>query len=196
MAHFFLPSSGPNQAINFTAAENSPISELIIKHGANASFGVWGGGWNGERLRVQVWRGSQRILDDPAAKQSFPGQHIYTYSIPGLANGDEVYGMLPDGATRFTEALKIVVHSSKAADVMAEWARDYAAKRAPTRPHLYPAAVPYLALSDKHQGPMTRLNDANIGGALNAVHGLAVHTTAGTDSRTPYQMARYGCVET
>jgi hypothetical protein len=194
MANFFLPSPGSPRSIGFAASDNSGLTELIIRAGANADFGLSGGGWNGEALRVQVYRAGQVIIDNPTPKSSFPDQKVYIYSLPRLQNGDLIYGMLPDGVSRFTGALKIVIHSNSANDVIAEWAQHLKAGETVDRPHLYPQATPYLALSDKAQGAMIKLNDGSIGGALNAVHGLAVHTTAGTDARSPFLTARWGCI--
>jgi hypothetical protein len=196
MANFFLPSPGSPRSIGFAAADNSWLSELIIKPGAIANFGLWGNGRAGEILTIKVYRAGQIVIDNPTPKSSFPDQNVQIFALPGLKNGDEIYGMLPDGVSRFTSALKIVLHANTATDVIADWAQHYKAGEAFDRPHLYPDAVPYLALSDKGQGAMARLEDRCIGGALNAVHGLAVHTTAGTDARSPFQTARWGCVPT
>src|SRR5262249_27751083 len=56
---------------------------------------------------------------------------------------------------------------------------------------------PYLALQEARSGNrMTRLERKCIGAPLNAVHGMAIHTTAGNDAGTPFQTACYRCVQT
>jgi hypothetical protein len=74
-------------------------------------------------------------------------------------------------------------------------AAEYAAGNRPQIRGVCDFAVPYLAMRDPVMGGMAALKDSTAGGALINVHGLAVHTTAGTEARTPFQMARWGCVE-
>lgn len=62
-------------------------------------------------------------------------------------------------------------------------------------PGICPLAIPYLTLRDAKMGGMTVLKDSTVGGPLGSVHGLAVHTTVGTEARSPYLMVRWGCVE-
>jgi hypothetical protein len=196
MAHFFLPSPGSPKSLGFAAAENSGLTELIVKPGAPANFGLWGGGPDGQPLRIQVFRAGQVVIDNPDPKSSNAAQNTYIYSLPNLRNGDEIYGMMSDGLMRYTSALTIFIHANTPNDVIAEWAQNYKAGTRFEREHLYPDAVPYLALSDKVQGAMVKLEARCVGGALNAVHGLAVHTTAGTDTRSPFGTARWGCIPT
>jgi hypothetical protein len=203
MANFFLPVEGGNRAHGPAAASESAISELIIRPAGNGSFGLWGGGPDGKPLVAKVYRGSAVVSDGNAAIVKLsrltrdPGNHIDVYSATGLKAGDEIYGMLEDGKTRYTAALSIRMATGKAIDIMAEWAQHYRAKTAFARPDLCPLAVPYLALDEKKTGnKMTKLPDNCVGAPLNDVHGMAVHTTAGNDLATPFQTARYRCADT
>ncbi len=81
--------------------------------------------------------------------------------------------------------------------VMEAWAsRQKRGDGSTGNPYLYPAATSYLALSDKHMGPMTPLSDKCYGGVLNDVHGLAVHCTAGPVGPSAYVVANFRCVHT
>src|SRR5215468_6515916 len=180
MAHFFLPET--NKIFNPTATMQSPISELFIRPGSPARFGIWGGGWNGERLIVKVYRGASVIKDDPSPASSDLGNNIYLYEISGLQDRDLIYGMLPDGQTRFTGELSVRTASTSASDIMAEEAQHYRRKEPFARNTICPYAVPYLALplpEERISDIMIKLEDRCVAGPLNAVHGLAVHTTAG-----------------
>ncbi|HKS88658.1 MAG TPA: peptidoglycan recognition family protein [Stellaceae bacterium] len=201
MAHFFLPVG--NLANGPAAASESAISELFVPAGGAGRFGLWGGGFDGKPLTVKVYRAGTVASDGAghavhlARAAHDPANHIDVYTAAGLRDGDEVYGMLADGVTRFTGALRIRVHAGKASDVMAEWAQHYRAKQSYARKGICEIAVPYLALDDKRSGAkMEKLADGSVGGPLNSVHGLAIHTTAGIDSRTPFQTARWGCIPT
>src|ERR1700676_4033044 len=135
MAHFFLPVQGPIRAHGEAAASESPISELVINPNSNGAFGVWGGGWDGNPLVIKVYRGNAVVSEGAAPSVKLirisrdVGNHIDVYSAIGLKDGDEIYGMLDDGTTRFTGALLIRVHSGSADDLMAEWAQHYRAKQ-------------------------------------------------------------------
>ncbi|MBR0796111.1 N-acetylmuramoyl-L-alanine amidase [Bradyrhizobium jicamae] len=197
MAHFFLPES--DNKFNPKAAMDSPISELFIRAGTPARFGIWGGGWSGERLVVKVYRGASVINDDPGPVSSDVGNNIYVYVVSGLQDGDLIYGMLPGGEVRFTSELRVRTASNRASDVMGEEAQHFKSKEPFSRDTICPLAVPYLALplpDDKFPQAMIRLEEKCVGGSLNAVHGLSVHATGGNDVRTSSQMARWGCIET
>lgn len=80
-----------------------------------------------------------------------------------------------------------------AARAIESWAANYTPGATPPSGHLYPDAIPYLALGTR-ASPMTRLENRNLGNPLTDVRGLAVHCTAGGVTRSPYAMANGGCV--
>lgn len=201
MAHFFVPSHGGDIAHGPAAADGAGISQISISPGGAAQFGIWGGGPDGSVLIAKVYRGSAVVNEGPAPVVKLArvsndsARHIQVYTAYGLRSGDEIYGMLPDGR-RWTSALTIKIQQGGANDVMAEWVQRRANAMPPPNRFLYPNAVPYLTLDDKAQGKISKLAEKNIGGPLNDVHGLSVHVTAGVATRSAYQMARWGCVET
>ena len=85
--------------------------------------------------------------------------------------------------------------SSDANDLMAKWAQALKDKMPFSSPHCCPFAVPYLGLTVP-KNSMPRLDKENIGGPMQKVLGLAMHTTAGQDQRSAFQTAAYGCVGT
>lgn len=202
MAHFFIPDH-PDKAHVSAAVEGGALSELAIRPGSAAAFGLWGGGPTGQPLVVKVYRGGVSVSDGarPAVKvervANDPANHVQTFRATGLTAGDQIVGLLPDGVTRYTAPLPVRVLGSSASAVMTQWAAALARGETFTGRGLFTAgATPYTAISDPKMGTMKLLTDAAVGGPLNDVNGLAVHTTAGTDARTPFQMARWGCVET
>ncbi len=199
MAHFFVPTHA-DKGHGAMAADGAAISDLVVDTGGTATFGLYGGGWDGERLLIKVYRGSVVVNEGAAASVKLNRLsddsvgHIQVYSASGLRNGDEIYGMLANGG-RFTGALT-VRQLKDAGGIIELWAKALADEKPFSNPYIYPNGVPYLALADAKQGKMTKLDTKCFGGPLRSVHGLAIHATSGTDARTPYQMARYGCVET
>jgi hypothetical protein len=199
MAHFFVPTHGKDTGHGSAAANGEGISTLWITANGNGTVGVWGGGPSGEVLLVQVWRGSQLVGGGGTAAVKInrlsviPGEHIQTYSLAGLKSGDEIYGMLADGR-RWTGAVTVKQTSGESGGVMAQWATAYTAKKPFPNKDCCSFAIPYLALTQSGN-KMIALDKKCSGGPLQHINGLAVHTTAGQDARTPFEMACWGCVQ-
>jgi hypothetical protein len=99
------------------------------------------------------------------------------------------YGNFDDlVATKSTSA-------SDANQLMAQWADCYKMKVPFSSPHICHFAVPYPALAGPKQG-VVWLDKENMGGPIQKIRGLAIHTTAGNESRTAYETAMWGCVGT
>lgn len=200
MYYFFQPTQ-PDSAHAAVAVLGAPLSEVVIRPGAAARIGLWGTGANGDPLEVRVFRGGARVSGSPAspvklARMSHdPKLHIQVYTVTGLREGDTLVGALANGQPR-TEVLPVHELRYTPSGLMREAANEFTAKGG--RPQIWGIcnhAIPYLALRDAKMGGMAVLKDSTAGGPLVDVHGLAVHTTAGTDVRSPYQMTRWGCVE-
>jgi|GEM_PF-4639709 len=200
MAHFFVPSHA-DKAHGLSAAFGGGILELVIRRGESARVGVWGGGPDGKPLQVKVYRGPLIVSDGKAAVVKLtrasddPTNHIQVYTVAGLKDGDKLVGVLPDD-TPYTAALLVRELTGSANDIIEAWARANAAGEGYYSRALYSQAVPYLALEDARRGiKMEKLKPRCIGGPLQDVNGLAVHATGGTDTRSAFQMARFGCVD-
>jgi hypothetical protein len=202
VAHFFVPSHGADTSHGEAAAMGAAISDLVIRPNRQVRFGLWGGGPGGERLAVTVYRAGAVVSGGKtspvklALVSNHAPTHIQIYSATGLAAGDEIYGLLADGR-RYTGALRVRVLKGTPGDVMKLWAQSYRAGEADADLATCDDAIPYVAMEEKKKGwKMEELKDSAVGGPLYEVHGLAVHTTAGTEARTPFQMASFGCVGT
>ena len=196
-----MPTHGANKGLGESAASGAGISELVIGPNGVGTVGIWGGGPDGAALVIKVYRGATVVSEGahPAVKlqriSNDSGTHIQVYSLSGLKEGDQLFGLTADGA-RYTGALSVRVLGDTANGVIEQWARHYLAGEPFPNNSLYPDAAPYLALSDPHQGNMIKLKEKCIGGPLFNVHGLSIHCTAGAPSPTPFGMAAWHCVNT
>lgn len=200
MAHFFVPSHADKQH-GLAAAFGGGILELVIRRGESARLGLWGGGPDGKPLQVKVYRNAAVVSEGKAAPVKLarasddPTNHIQVYLIAGLKDGDKIVGVLAD-ETPYTAAVQVRELTGAANDIIEAWARANAAGEPYSNRTLYPQAVPYLALEDAKRGiKMEKLKARCIGGPLSDVNGLAVHATGGFDTRSAFQMARFGCVD-
>jgi hypothetical protein len=199
MAQFFLPTQ-PNPAHVTVAAEGAELSSLLIRPGAPARVGLWGFGFNWEPLEVRVFRGGTWVSGSPSSAvkltrtMNVPSDYSQVFTITGLRQGDTLLGVMANGQA-FTNPLPVYELNGTPSGIMQEAASLYGVDL-PRHHGISFYAIPYLALRDAKMGGMATLRDATAGGPLMNVHGLAVHTTAGTDARSAYLMARWGCVET
>jgi len=201
MANFFIPSYDSDTAHAEDAAGDAGISELIIEKNKAARFAVWGGGPDGKPLAIKIYRNGSVVSEGNTAPVKLmrgsilPSAHVQVFSAWGLQDGDQVCGLLPDGRP-WTEPMSVSELTGSAQSVMSYWAQCFNSNQAFSNRACYDDATPYLALSVPEKGwTMTQLEDRCVGGALNNVHGLAVHATGG-GPRPPFLMAAFGCVNT
>ena len=121
--------------------------------------------------------------------------------VGALGNVNASYGTFDDlQATKSTSA-------SDTSNLMQQWAACIDAGIPFSSPNVCGFAIPYTALanpkypsapgkSSAKRNAITLLDKENIGGPLQRVRGLAMHTTAGNEGRTTYQTGIYGCVGT
>ncbi|MEZ5583463.1 MAG: peptidoglycan recognition family protein [Candidatus Competibacteraceae bacterium] len=199
MAHFFQPTQ-PDKAHVNAAASGAALSELFIRPGVAVPVGLWGG-HSGEPHDLRVFRRGIEASGFPSARVKVTkswfvtGLNIDVYTITGLQEGDTLVGMRYKDRQPGTRALPVYALRNTPSGMMREATSWYGIQGPYRNRGICPLATPYLALRHGTMG-MTVLNDANVGGPLLNVHGLAVHTTAGRDDRSAYTMARWGCVET
>jgi hypothetical protein len=211
MAYFFEAWSGMTKA-QADVASDSGLSTLPVTAMGAGTFGLWGVGLAGDPLKVRVRRGAAVVSDggikapvklqlllgaDAAAKRGWAlPQRTRIYQATGLKPGDEIDAVAGDGGQRAAGPLTVTLVSGTAGDVMHDWATRLRADPAykPDEAFLCPIATPYLALRLGNLTP-ARLNEALVGGPTSAVHGLAVHCTAGA-TRDAWGTAINGCVNT
>lgn len=206
MAHFFMPAAQQSDSAAAAgshaeqASDALDIEEVLIDAAGIARFGLWGGGPSGEKLVIKVYRAGvvvnegQRPAVKVASAGGFTARHISLYTATGLKDGDEIYGMLDD-KRRYTGVLTARKPSNDDRTLIKRWADAVKAGQKFGHPKLCDFAVPYLAVDPKQK--VTPLDDRNIGGPLNKVRGLAMHTAgAGNGTRSPFQMVEYGMVGT
>ena len=209
---FFEAWEGMTKEQAVTAAYADGISTLPMTAAGVGVFGLWGRDPRGSLLRLVVYRGGTAngqaysggtIVNEgpkPAVQLKLildvPNRDTRVYRATGLRPGDVIYGATSAGL-HYIGPLEIVQVTGRAVDVMQDWAnrlRDDPAYR-PTEPFLCPLATPYLALT-KNGMAAPRLYDILVGGPTTAVHGLAVHCTAGSGTRDAFGTAINGCVAT
>jgi hypothetical protein len=211
MAYFFEAWMGMTKAQADVAA-NSGLSTLPVDPIGNGTFGLWGVGIGGNPLKIRVRRGATVVSDGgpkalvkltslldaaTASKRgSMAPERTRIFLASGLKPGDEIDAVNTDGGHRAAGPLTVTLVSGTAGDVMQDWANQLRADPAykPSQQFLCPIATPYLALRLGNMTP-TRLNEALVGGPTSAVHGLAIHCTAGA-TRDVWGTAINGCVNT
>lgn len=199
MAHFFQPTQPDRAHIN-VAASGATLSELFIRPGAAVRVGLWGG-HSGEPHDLQVFRHGIEVSGFPSAPVKLVrtmddiGKNIQVYTVTGLRHEDKLIGVRYKDRRPDTDELPVIELGNTPSALMREATSWFGVLGGRQIPGICPLAVPYLTLHDAKMGGMTVLKDSTAGGPLGSVHGLAVHTTAGTEARSPYLMARWGCVE-
>lgn len=181
------------------AVFGAALAELVIRPGAAARIGLWAAGARDGPLALRAYRGALLVSGSPSSRvkisrtASDPKLDIQEYLVTGLQEGDALVGVSAGGQRRAGPLPVYELRNSPTGLI-----REAASKSEYLRwsvPGICPHAVPYLALHDGKLGAMAELiGSAAGGGLLLNVHGLAVHTTAGTDTRSAFQMARWGCV--
>ncbi len=197
MYYFFQPTQlSPGHAV--MAIANAPLHELVVRPGAVAKIGLWGKE-NGNPLEVRAYRGGSRVSGSASSPVKLsrlshdPKLNAQVYHVTGLRQGDTLVGATPNGDV-LTVPLPVFELRNTPSGLMREAANAFAAKGGrPKIAGICNDAVPYLALRHATMTGMTVLWDTHH--PLQSVHGLAVHTTAGDTNRSPYVMARFGCVQ-
>ncbi|MDS4068550.1 MAG: peptidoglycan recognition family protein [Candidatus Competibacter sp.] len=180
------------------AVFGAALAELVIRPGTTAQVGLWGKGYNGDLLEVRVYRGGARVSGSPSSPVKFtrtasdPKLHLQEFQVTGLREGDTLIGVTASGQPR-TEALPVYELRNTPSGLMRQAANESKLLRW-SIPGICPDAIPYLAIQNPKMGAMPVLKDLIVKPLMN-VRGLAIHTTAGTAARSPYVMARWGCVE-
>lgn len=204
MAHFFFPSQSDAKHGEM-AAENAALSELVVLPGGFGRFAVWGGGPDNKPLTVKVQRSGAVVSEGahPAVKlqraSNDPATHIQVYSASGLQTGDQIQGWDGAGLPQ-TAPMPVRVLTEAAGDVMDHWAlRRASGDGVPDARACCHLAIPYISIPDpmpKRGGRMSKLKADHIGGPMANIHGLSIHSTAGSSGRSAFEMACFGCVNT
>jgi hypothetical protein len=196
MAYFFRPTL---MGGSYIEASRAALSELVIRPGQAAQVGLWGTHpTTGEPLEVRVYRGASQVSGLATSPvrviqimKSWK-QGIQMFTVTGLRDGDRLIG----AANGVMATQELPVHELR--DIpsgrmreAAQWSGVTVGR--PPLPGICPHAMPYLAIGDPKMGGMPDLWDSPL--LLGSVNGLAVHTTAGNDVRSAFQMTRWGCVE-
>lgn len=202
MAHFFLPTH-PHKT---EAASRGALYALLIRPGVPVKIGLRSQGWRDGGLDLRAFRYGTWVSSSPSAPVKITqtawrgdapgGETLQVYSVTGLKNNDTLVAWRSADNRPSTTELPVYELRNTPSGMMREATSWYGIQGPFRNEAICSLAVPYLALKHATQGGMTELNDANVGGPLSSVHGLSVHTTAGRDDRSPYIMARWGCVET
>jgi hypothetical protein len=181
------------------AVFGAALAELVIRPGTSVQVALWGADNRGESLEVRAYRGALWVSKSPASPVKLtrtandPKRHIQEFLVTGLREGDTLVGVSPGGHPR-TDPLPIYELRNTPSGLMREAANKSQYLRWSVQ-GICPDAIPYLAMRDPKMGDMAVLNDMAATGPIQNIHGLAVHTTAGTSARSPYLMARWGCIE-
>ena len=188
MAHLFSPTK--LDAATAVKESSDAISAVQTTNGT-ANVGIWGGGPAAEALELQIRRGGFPASGVKKIRAlNLPASHIQVYTVSGLLEGDVLVGVLSSGR-EWTGP--VTVHKVKTGGtLMHDWAAAYRAGTPFVHPDCCSFAIPYLGLGSP--GQMPELESKCIGGPINAPYGMAVHTTAGVDNRSAYNMAAWGCV--
>jgi hypothetical protein len=201
MAHFFYPSDRVQLANIKMASEKAPITELHIKPGSWAVFGVQGD----QPYQVKVVRAGRVVSEGQGASvglvrltnDSQAGTRVYRGD--GLHNGDEIQA-LDVASGQSIASLTVIELTTSASSLMDLWVQQFKANGSrPDDRACCDLATPYLTLTDPvatRGDRMTRLDPKRIGGPLDNVHGLSVHCTSGSPSPSAFDMATYHCVKT